>query len=94
MSSATAVVSQRYVRFAGCCYLLIIGLGLFSETLVRGSLVVAGDAIATAAQVGAAQTFWRLIEHLQHRTDVQNVDLMGLAGFCRNCLADRACSQR
>lgn len=36
----------------------------------------------------AAQTFWRLIEHLQHRTDVQNVDLMGLAGFCRNCLAD------
>ena len=35
----------------------------------------------------AAAAFWRLIRHLQHRTDVQNVDLMGLAGFCRNCLS-------
>ncbi|WP_163434388.1 DUF1244 domain-containing protein, partial [Escherichia coli] len=26
--------------------------------------------------------------HLRHRADVQNIDLMGLAGFCRNCLAD------
>lgn len=36
----------------------------------------------------AATAFRRLLEHLRHRTDVQNVDLMGLAGFCRNCLAD------
>ena len=36
----------------------------------------------------AATAFRHLIAHLQHRTDVQNVDLMGLAGFCRNCLAD------
>lgn len=36
----------------------------------------------------AATAFRRLLDHLQHRTDVQNVDLMGLAGFCRNCLAD------
>jgi len=36
----------------------------------------------------AAATFWRLIDHLRHRTDAQNVDLMGLAGFCRNCLSD------
>lgn len=35
----------------------------------------------------AAAAFWRLIKHLQHRTDAQNVDLMGLAGFCRNCLS-------
>jgi len=35
-----------------------------------------------------AQVLRRLLRHLQHRTDVQNVDLMGLAGFCRNCLAD------
>jgi uncharacterized protein len=39
------------------------------------------DAIAAAA-------FRRLVRHLQHRTDAQNVDLMGLAGFCRNCLGD------
>jgi hypothetical protein len=39
------------------------------------------DAVAAAA-------FRRLLAHLRHRTDAQNVDLMGLAGFCRNCLAD------
>ncbi|WP_240222970.1 DUF4386 domain-containing protein [Rheinheimera hassiensis] len=59
MVSVSAAVSQGYVRFAGCCYLLIIGLGLYAETLVRGSLVAAGDAATTAVQIGAAQTFWR-----------------------------------
>jgi hypothetical protein len=39
------------------------------------------DAVAAAA-------FRRLIAHLRHRQDAQNIDLMGLAGFCRNCLAD------
>jgi hypothetical protein len=38
----------------------------------------------------AALAFHRLVEHLRLRTDAQNVDLMGLAGFCRNCLADWA----
>ena len=36
----------------------------------------------------AATAFRRLVHHLRHRTDAQNVDLMGLAGFCRNCLGD------
>lgn len=36
-----------------------------------------------------AATFRRLLKHLnEERTDVQNIDLMILAGFCRNCLAD------
>ena len=35
-----------------------------------------------------AAAFRRLLEHLRARTDVQNIDLMTLAGFCRNCLAD------
>lgn len=35
-----------------------------------------------------AAAFRRLVSHLRHRTDVQNIDLMGRAGFCRNCLAD------
>ena len=39
------------------------------------------DAIAAAA-------FRRLVKHLQRRHDAQNIDLMGLVGFCRNCLAD------
>jgi hypothetical protein len=34
-----------------------------------------------------AAAFRRLVAHLQARTDVQNIDLMNLAGFCRNCLA-------
>ena len=34
-----------------------------------------------------AAAFRALVEHLRTRTDVQNIDLMNLAGFCRNCLA-------
>ena len=34
-----------------------------------------------------AAVFRRLVEHLRGRTDVQNIDLMNLAGFCRNCLS-------
>ena len=34
-----------------------------------------------------AATFRRLLNHLSNRTDVQNLDLMNLAGFCRNCLS-------
>lgn len=44
--------------------------------------------IATIDDATAAATLRRLVAHLQHRTDAQNVDLMGLAGFCRNCLGD------
>lgn len=42
----------------------------------------------TISDAVAAAAFRRLVEHLQHRQDAQNIDLMGLAGFCRNCLAD------
>jgi uncharacterized protein len=35
-----------------------------------------------------AAAFRRLVEHLRARTDVQNIDLMNLSGFCRNCLGD------
>ncbi|MGH2294037.1 DUF1244 domain-containing protein [Pseudomonas capeferrum] len=36
-----------------------------------------------------AAAFRRLVDHLQKRTDVQNIDLMNLSGFCRNCLSKR-----
>ncbi len=36
----------------------------------------------------AAKAFRTLVRHLRKRKDAQNIDLMGLAGFCRNCLAD------
>lgn len=35
-----------------------------------------------------AAAFRRLVEHLRSRADVQNIDLMNLAGFCRNCLSN------
>ena len=38
----------------------------------------------------AAKVFRRLVLHLRHRSDAENIDLMGLAGFCRNCLGDWA----
>lgn len=34
-----------------------------------------------------AAAFRRLVQHLRERNDVQNIDLMNLAGFCRNCLS-------
>lgn len=43
------------------------------------------DATRTALEAAA---FRRLVEHLRERTDVQNIDLMNLAGFCRNCLSN------
>ncbi len=43
------------------------------------------DAIDDAT---AAAAFRQLVRHLQHRSDAANIDLMGLAGFCRNCLGD------
>lgn len=35
-----------------------------------------------------AAAFRRLVQHLRERTDVQNIDMMNLAGFCRNCLSN------
>lgn len=46
------------------------------------------DALNAIDDAAAAAAFRRLVQHLRHRTDAQNVDLMGLAGFCRNCLSD------
>ena len=42
---------------------------------------------ATRTELEAA-AFRRLVDHLRTRTDVQNIDLMNLAGFCRNCLGN------
>lgn len=42
---------------------------------------------ATTTELEAA-TFRRLMRHLSERSDVQNIDLMNLAGFCRNCLSN------
>ena len=46
------------------------------------------DALDALPDDVAAAAFRRLVRHLQRRHDAQNIDLMGLSGFCRNCLAD------
>lgn len=46
------------------------------------------DALDLLPDAVAAAAFRRLVRHLRHRHDAQNIDLMGLSGFCRNCLAD------
>nr|WP_052242248.1 DUF1244 domain-containing protein [Novosphingobium subterraneum] len=51
-------------------------------------ITVDTNAIDTLPDSVAAAAFRRLVKHLQHRHDAQNIDLMGLSGFCRNCLAD------
>jgi hypothetical protein len=43
------------------------------------------DATRTELEAAAFRT---LVQHLRERTDVQNIDLMNLAGFCRNCLSN------
>lgn len=48
----------------------------------------APDALDQLDDAVAAEAFRRLVRHLRHRHDAQNIELMGLAGFCRNCLAD------
>ncbi len=46
------------------------------------------DGLDTLDDTVAAEAFRRLVRHLRNRHDAENIDLMGLAGFCRNCLAD------
>ena len=46
------------------------------------------DALDDLDDAAAAAAFRRLVRLLRHRHDAANIDLMGLAGFCRNCLGD------
>ncbi len=48
----------------------------------------AADPLDRLSDEHAAAAFRRLVRHLRQRHDAQNIDLMGLAGFCRNCLSD------
>ena len=52
------------------------------------SNAVGADSLDALDDAVAAAAFRRLVRHLRHRHDAQNIELMGLAGFCRNCLAD------
>lgn len=56
--------------------------------MCRGSGYAVGDSMNSQTQLEIeAAAFRRLVQHFRERTDVQNIDVMNLAGFCRNCLA-------
>jgi uncharacterized protein len=68
------------------------GIGLFNPAAVMAIFtdhsreeLAMDDKIRTELEAAA---FRRLLDHLRERTDVQNIDLMTLAGFCRNCLSN------
>jgi hypothetical protein len=56
-------------------------------TLCNGGITTMAIDDKTRTELEAA-AFRRLVEHLRSRTDVQNIDLMNLSGFCRNCLSN------
>ena len=58
-TSAAGISPQRYARIGGLLYLIIIVAGLSGELFVRGSMVVSGDAVATARNITASPALWR-----------------------------------
>jgi hypothetical protein len=57
---AAAITPQTYARIGGLLYLLIIAAGIFGELVVRGTLIIPGNPAATAKQILAHETLWRL----------------------------------
>jgi hypothetical protein len=60
MDTTTTISPQRYARFGGLLYLVIIIAGVLGELMIRGTLVVGGDAAATAARIAASPQLWRI----------------------------------
>src|SRR5512136_2116037 len=58
----------------------------YALIILGGGTIMATDD-QTRLELEAA-VYRRLVEHLRTRTDVQNIDMMNLAGFCRNCLSN------
>jgi predicted N-formylglutamate amidohydrolase len=85
--------SARAAAFAGrLAPILAAALARMCEAALRFTRPLAKQGAAnmdekTGIELEAA-AFRRLVAHLRTRTDVQNIDLMNLAGFCRNCLGD------
>jgi uncharacterized protein len=73
------------LAIAGLKHLRQRGKLTFSWGMLLMDINAIDDKISDRA---AAAAFRHLVRHLQHRSDAANIDLMGLAGFCRNCLGD------
>jgi hypothetical protein len=75
---ASPASTLRQARIAGLCYLLVIAGGLFAEGLARGSLIVPGDAAATARAIADNETLWRwgVAVHLLYLTPALVVNVI------------------
>jgi len=60
MDKTTTLSPQPYARFGGLLYLVIIIAGLIGEMMIRGTMVVGGDAAATAGRIAASPQLWRI----------------------------------
>src|SRR3974377_835793 len=69
------ILSENRTLFSGSCF----------HEITEEDMAVADEKSRIELE---AAVFRRLLEHLRTRTDVQNIDLMNLAGFCRNCLSN------
>jgi hypothetical protein len=69
------------------CYLPPDAAKLWRIVIVDTNLAVTTGGMPEPNTELEAAAFRRLVQHLRKRTDVQNIDLMNLAGFCRNCLS-------
>jgi predicted N-formylglutamate amidohydrolase len=81
---------RKVMRETGSALHAIELHGSFTDRAVRSVPQAKGDTVMdenTRVELEAA-AFRRLLAHLRERTDVQNIDLMELAGFCRNCLSN------
>jgi uncharacterized protein len=78
--SVNALFALRYGKICDNAHLISI-------LCANGEITVMAIDDKTRTELEAA-VFRRLVEHLRARTDVQNIDLMNLAGFCRNCLSN------
>ena len=78
---AIATFARRYGKICDNSHLISICSGI----TLRDQAMTIDDKTRTELE---AAVFRRLVSHLRARTDVQNIDLMNLAGFCRNCLSN------
>ena len=81
ISPVHALFALRYGKICDNSHLIS------NKLRANGEITVMTIDDKTRTELEAA-VFRRLVEHLRSRTDVQNIDLMNLAGFCRNCLSN------
>jgi hypothetical protein len=77
--------APRYGKICDSPYLIFDNLSAKWRDNGRDNGMAIDDKTRTELE---AAVFRRLVEHLRSRADVQNIDLMNLAGFCRNCLSN------